>query len=67
MEINKKIRRLDVFKKVPQDLSEGTNIGGLISILTILLIGFFTFNEIKWFMYPETTGRISFDTPFTRN
>ena len=42
MSLNQKIRKLDVFKKVPKDLSEGTNLGGAISIVTALLIAFFT-------------------------
>lgn len=38
-----KFRKLDIFKKVPQDLSEGTNLGGFISIITACLIAYFTF------------------------
>lgn len=34
-------RRLDIFKKVPRDLSEGTNLGGCLSILTVCVILFF--------------------------
>ncbi len=43
MGIGSKIRKLDVFKKVPEDLSQATNIGGCISILTVLFIGFFLY------------------------
>jgi hypothetical protein len=43
MGIGSKIRKLDVFKKIPEDLSEGTNIGGFISLITILLTGFFLY------------------------
>ena len=42
MSLNHKIRKLDVFKKVPKDLSEGTNIGGCISILTLCLMIYFS-------------------------
>jgi len=44
MTISGKIRKLDIFKKVPKDLSEGTNIGGFISLLTIALISFFMYH-----------------------
>jgi hypothetical protein len=36
-----KFRKLDIFKKVPKDLSEGTNLGGFISIITACLIIYF--------------------------
>lgn len=66
MSFNQKIRKLDIFKKVPKDLSEGTNAGGLISIITAVLIVFFTFHEIYDFINPKTVSRISYDAPFTR-
>ena len=33
-------QRLDVYRKVPSDLSEGTTLGGVISIISILFISF---------------------------
>lgn len=42
MGLNQKLRKLDVFKKVPKDLSEGTNIGGCISIIALFLMSYFT-------------------------
>ena len=66
MSFNQKIRKLDVFKKVPQDLAEGTNIGGIISIITFILIVFFSIHEIYDFLNPETVSRITSDMPFTR-
>ena len=36
-----KFRKLDLFKKVPKDLSEGTDLGGLISIVAGILIVYF--------------------------
>ena len=66
MGLNQKLRRLDVFKKVPSDFSEGTNSGGCISIIAIFLIAYFAVSEILIFLYPKTSARISFDTPFTR-
>ena len=37
----KTFRKLDIFKKVPKDLSEGTDLGGLISIGVIILMTYF--------------------------
>ncbi len=37
-----KFRKLDIFKKVPTDLSEGTNLGGFISIIAAISIVYFT-------------------------
>lgn len=61
-----KFRKLDIFKKVPQDLSEGTNLGGFISIITALLIAFFTISEINRFFNAPQVANISLDEPFTR-
>lgn len=41
MTLGNKIRKLDIFKKVPKDFSEGTNRGGFISLLTLISIGYF--------------------------
>ena len=43
MSLGKKVRNLDIFKKVPVDLAESTNVGGAVSILTVLLIGYLVF------------------------
>ncbi len=43
MAFSDKVRKLDIFKKVPKDLSQGTNVGGLISIFTLFCIFFFVF------------------------
>lgn len=50
MSFNQKIRKLDMFKKVPTDLADTTNIGGAMSLLTIVGILFFAFAEIYFFI-----------------
>lgn len=52
MTIGDRVRKLDVFKKVPQNFSQGTNRGGFISLLTVLSIGYFLFIEFKNFIRP---------------
>jgi len=43
MSLNIRIRKLDIFKKVPSEFSEGTNRGGFLSLLTILSIAYFVY------------------------
>lgn len=67
MGLGSKIRRLDVFKKIPEDLSEATSIGGLISLTTLALITFFLYSEIYAYMYPHLKASILLDNLVTRN
>lgn len=53
MSFEKRIRNLDIFKKVPSDLSQATNLGGAISILTAILILFFSYVEFSNYLNPE--------------
>ena len=56
MSLNKKIRKLDMFKKVPTDLASGTNLGGFMSLLTVGLIIFFAAYEfLEYFNQTERT------------
>ena len=64
--LGQKIRRLDVFKKVSTDFSEGSNVGGCISILATLAIAFFIYSEVMMFLYPVYHSSIDHNKPFTR-
>ena len=66
MALGDKVRKLDIFKKVPSDISEGTNRGGFISLLTIISIGFFLFVELKNYLRPDYQASIVTDQLFTR-
>lgn len=66
MALGDKVRKLDIFKKVPRDISEGTNRGGFISLLTLISIGFFLFVELKNYMRPDYQAMIVTDQLFTR-
>jgi len=66
MALGDKVRKLDIFKKVPADISEGTNRGGFISLLTIISIGFFLFVELKNYLRPDFQAMIVTDQLFTR-
>jgi hypothetical protein len=66
MSLAAKIKKLDVYKKVPKDLSEGTNIGGFISLLTIASIAVLVYFETYNFLYPEVKSELRPDDPITR-
>ncbi len=53
MAIGDRVRKLDIFKKIPKDLSEGTNRGGFLSLLTVISIFYFLFIEIRDYANPE--------------
>ena len=55
MSFESKVRRLDVFKKVPHELTQGTNIGGAISLLTTAGILFFLVVQINNYLNPDYT------------
>lgn len=61
-----KFRKLDIFKKVPKDLSEGTNLGGLVSIITASLIIYFIYSEVMGFLNAPQVANIIQDEPFAR-
>jgi hypothetical protein len=52
MGLGDKVRKLDVFKKVPKDFSEGTNKGGFLSLLTVVSIFYFLVVEIQDYFHP---------------
>jgi hypothetical protein len=66
MSFDKKVRNLDIFKKVPKDLSQSTNVGGVVSILTVLVISYLIFKEFDSYMNPEYAAEINFDKLVTR-
>lgn len=66
MSLSSRVRKLDVFKKVPKDYSEGTNLGGFISLLTVASIGYFLFREVAAFLRPDYGAMIVTDQLVTR-
>lgn len=67
MSFGSTIRKFDVYKKVQSDLSEGTNVGGIISILTVFTLLFLVFKETGDFFYPEMKTELRPDDPVTRD
>ena len=67
MSFGSTIRRFDVYKKVQSDLSEGTNVGGIVSLITIFTLIFLVFKETGDFFYPEMKTELRLDDPVTRD
>lgn len=66
MTLGSRIRKLDIFKKVPRDFSEGTNRGGFISLLTVVSIGYFLVVELSNYLRPDYSAMIVTDQLVTR-
>jgi hypothetical protein len=66
MSFEKRLRGLDIFKKVPSDFAQPTNLGGCISLVTLFLILTFTFIELRNYLSPEYAAEINMDKLFTR-
>ena len=62
-----KLRKLDIYQKVNSEVSTGTNIGGIISIITTLVMAFFIIYEISEYVSPDLKADIQDDEYFTRN
>lgn len=66
MGFDRRVRSLDIFKKIPKDISRSTNLGGAISLLTLLSILFLIFKEVGAYLHPEYIAQINNDKFFTR-
>lgn len=66
MSLKERVRKLDIFKKTPHELSEGTNRGGLLSIFTVVSILAFLAVEVSKYVDPELVGGMLLDNPVTR-
>jgi hypothetical protein len=52
MSFSSKIRKLDVFKKIPEDITEATNRGGAVSLLSTITIIAFIIIQIYNYLNP---------------
>lgn len=66
MSFSNRIRRLDVFKKFPKEVSQATNLGGLLSIVTTLLILYFLVVEFRNYLNPTYSAQLTLDDLLTR-
>lgn len=57
-----KLSNIDIFRKIPNDLTQATRRGGLLSIFVATLIGFVLFCEVWTYIQGETKSRIVLDS-----
>lgn len=50
--------KLDVFRKLPKDLTEPTTCGAMVSTLCAIALVFLTVTEIRTYMQPQTSSMI---------
>jgi len=57
------VRRLDIYRKVPKDLTQPTVTGAVISICCCLFMAFLFFSELSHFISPEIVSELFVDNP----
>ncbi|OQV25923.1 Endoplasmic reticulum-Golgi intermediate compartment protein 1 [Hypsibius exemplaris] len=61
------LRRLDIYRKVPKDLTQPTLTGALISVFCVLFIVFLLISEFLMFITPEIQSELFVDDPNTHH
>ncbi|XP_072025788.1 endoplasmic reticulum-Golgi intermediate compartment protein 1-like isoform X2 [Amphiura filiformis] len=57
------LRRFDVYRKIPKDLTQPTLAGALVSIFSALFILFLLLSEFKTFIVPDVVSELYVDNP----
>jgi len=56
-------RRLDIYRKVPKDLTQPTYIGAIVSVCSVLFIIFLMMSELASFIQTELVSELFVDSP----
>lgn len=59
--VKRKLMRLDVYRKLPQDLTESTVSGALVSVVAVALMGLLFLSELNSFLTVTTTSEMFVD------
>ncbi|KAJ8025946.1 Endoplasmic reticulum-Golgi intermediate compartment protein 1 [Holothuria leucospilota] len=57
------LRRLDVYRKIPKDLTQPTYAGAAVSVISALFISFLLLSEFYYFVKPEVVSELYVDNP----
>nr|XP_054766429.1 endoplasmic reticulum-Golgi intermediate compartment protein 1-like [Lytechinus pictus] len=57
------VKRLDVYRKIPKDLTQPTYAGACVSLLSMLFITFLLLSEFMSFMRPDVVSELYVDNP----
>ena len=52
------IKRMDIYRKVPKDLTQPTTTGAIISICCVVFMLFMTGTELVWFVSPDIRSEL---------
>lgn len=61
------IRRFDIYRKVPKDLTQPTLTGAFISVSSVLFIIFLLFSELSLFITTQVQSELSVEDPVTHS
>uniref|UniRef100_A0A9J2NZB9 Endoplasmic reticulum vesicle transporter C-terminal domain-containing protein n=1 Tax=Ascaris lumbricoides TaxID=6252 RepID=A0A9J2NZB9_ASCLU len=59
----KLISRLDIYRKIPKDLTQPTRTGAVISIICVCFIAFMLFNDLRMFLSVDLHSELFVDDP----
>jgi len=57
------VRRLDIYRKIPKDLTQPTIAGAIISICCCVFMAFLFISELMHFISPEIVSELFVDNP----
>ena len=55
------VRKFDIYRKLPKDLTQATLSGGIVSICCIVFITFMLMTELLWFISPDVRSELLVD------
>lgn len=55
------VKRLDIYRKIPKDLTQPTKTGAVVSICCVTFIVLMLCTELVWFVSPEIRSELHVD------
>lgn len=55
------VKRLDIYRKIPKDLTQPTTTGAVISVCCVVFIGFMLLTEFYYFISPDVRSELHVD------
>jgi len=55
------LKRFDIYRKIPKDLTQPTNTGAIVSIACVAFISIMLMTELAWFISPDIRSELHVD------
>jgi hypothetical protein len=55
------LKRLDIYRKIPKDLTQPTTTGAVISVCSVTFICLMLVTELLWFVSPDVRSELHVD------